>query len=348
MEIETSTIPPDASLHMAIATIEQSAAKIALVVDLNRRLVGTVTDGDIRRAILNGVGMEAPVSTIMNPAPRVARSMQDNQHLVTFMRRERIRQVPIVDDAGRLIGVQTLGELLTLERRENWIVLIAGGEGRRLRPLTDDCPKPLLQVGGAPLIETIIDGFISVGFRQFFLAVNYKAEMFEDYFGDGSSRGIQISYLKETTPLGTAGALGLLPDRPTKTVLVMNGDILTRVNFLSLLEFHHELQASGTMCVRDYRMQIPYGVVELRGPLLRNIEEKPEHQSFVNAGIYALEPEAFDCVPRGGSFSMPQLFSELMLRGKICAAYPIREYWVDIGQQAELDRANNEYGTFFR
>ncbi len=344
---KSTLIAPDASLREAIQTIDNGSLQIALVVDSERRLLGTVTDGDLRRAILRGFGLDQPVQAIMNKRPTVARAEHDMAQVLADMRRKQIHRVPVVDDSGRVIGVELLEELIRPAERDNWVVLMAGGLGSRLRPLTDDRPKPMLRVGNKPLLETIIENFVEQGFHRFFISVNYMAEMIKDHFADGSRWGAQIHYLEEDRKLGTAGALSLLPKSPSAPFLVMNGDLLTKVDFRHLLDFHHEHRAQATMCVREYDFQVPYGVVRLDGQRIAGIDEKPVHRFFVNAGIYVLEPEALHRVPRDTFFDMPSLFEKLIADGRDTAAFPIREYWLDIGQLADYDRANGEFSGVF-
>jgi NDP-sugar pyrophosphorylase family protein len=231
--------------------------------------------------------------------------------------------------------------------RDNWVVLMAGGLGSRLRPLTDECPKPMLRVGNKPLLETIIETFIEQGFRRFFISVNYMADTIKEYFGDGSRWGAEIQYLEETSRLGTAGALSLLPEKPQAPLLVMNGDLLTKINFRQLLDFHREHHAQGTMCVREYEFQVPYGVVKMDHHRITGFEEKPIQRYFVNAGIYVLEPQALQHIPHGVFFDMPSLFQTLMADRQEAVVFPIREYWLDIGHMADYDRANGEFARNF-
>ncbi len=346
-DVTPSLVAPDDSLRKAIETIDTSAGKIALVVDGERRLLGTVTDGDIRRGLLSGVAMERPVSEVMNRHPRVAGPGDDKATLLERMRRERVRQLPLVDTAGRLVGLETLAELLQTGRRDNWVVLMAGGEGRRLRPLTSELPKPMLPVGPKPILETIVDSFVDAGFHRFFISVNYKAESIERHFGDGAARNVQIRYLRESHALGTAGALGLLPERPAAPLIVMNGDILTKVDFGQVLDFHRDHDAVATMCVREYGLQVPYGVVQIDGHRLTAIEEKPTIRHFVNAGIYVLEPEVLDEVEPDTPTTMPRLFERLLAKGTTCSVCPVREYWLDVGRMTDFERANAEFAGMF-
>lgn len=340
-------LPPSASLREAIETIDASSMQIALVVDEDLRLLGTVTDGDIRRGILRGVALDQPVGQIMNAQPTVARADEPREQMLANMQRKQLHRIPIVDEQNRVVGIEFLEELIQPHLKENWVVLMAGGLGSRLRPLTNDCPKPMLKVGNKPLLETILENFIEYGFRHFFISVNFMAEMVKGYFGDGSRWGVEIRYLEEDQKLGTAGALSLLPQKPQSPLLVMNGDVLTKVNFRQLLDFHTSHRSQATMCVREYDFQVPYGVVRIDKHRITGIDEKPVQRFFVNAGIYVLEPEALNAIPVGGYFDMPTLFETLIAKGEETVVFPIREYWLDIGQMADYDRANGEFMQVF-
>lgn len=340
-------IAPTVTIRDTLQIIDSSALQIALVVDAQDRLLGTVTDGDIRRGILRGVPLEDAIEKVMNPHPTVARSFERMDIVLAVMKLKRLSHIPVIDDDGRVINVETLQELIKLDEKENWVVLMAGGLGTRLRPLTDDCPKPLLKVGGKPVLETILENFMEYGFRKFFVSVNYKAEMVKDYFGDGTRWGAHIQYLHEDTQLGTAGALGLLPEKPEQSLLVMNGDLLTKVNFQQLIDFHSVQQCQATMCVREYNFQIPYGVVKMDKHRLTGIDEKPMQRFFVNAGIYVLEPRTLELIPPNQRFDMPSLFQRIIENGGDATSFPIREYWMDIGQMNDYERANGEFSEVF-
>jgi dTDP-glucose pyrophosphorylase/predicted transcriptional regulator len=338
-------VSPETLLGDAISKIDVSGLQIALVVATDNTLLGVLTDGDIRRAILAGKNIQVPVSEVMSVQPIAVRDSTPRNQMLSLMRRNVFRHLPLVDDENRIVGLVTLDELVGAKDRPNWVVLMAGGLGTRLQPLTNDCPKPLLLVGGKPILETILESFVEQGFKRFFLSVNYKAEMIQDYFGTGDRWGVQIDYLHETTRLGTGGALSLLPESPTAPILVMNGDLLTRTNFDKLLQFHEAQRAIATMAVREYDFQVPYGVVRLDGTRIKAIEEKPVQRFFVNAGIYAVSPEAIETIPSQTFFDMPTLFEQLIEGGKTTAAYPLREYWLDIGRLEEFDRAQREWGS---
>jgi len=340
------------TLAETIARIDRSGLQVVLVVDADGRLLGIVTDGDIRRAILAGMSLDAEIGGSMNRSPRTLPDTTPRSEVLAFMRRLKIHQVPLVDASGRLAGLELLDELIGAAELPNWVVLMAGGRGSRLRPLTEVCPKPLLPVGGKPILEHIVEAFVEEGFRNFYLSVNYKAEMIVEHFGSGERWGVRIDYLREERPLGTAGSLALLPRRPGHPFIVMNGDLLTKTNFAAILEFHARHRGLATMAVREYDVQIPYGVVtidngkvtridESSGAPIVSIDEKPIQHFYVNAGIYVLNPEVVDYVPAGAAIDMPALFDRLRRDGPTMA-YPLSEYWVDIGRQDELEMANND------
>ena len=336
-------VSPETPLIDTISKINASGLQVALVLTPDNHLLGVLTDGNIRRAILRGEDLQIPVSEVMNPRPTTMPASTSRAEMLSLMRRTTFHHLPLIDNVGRVVGLATLDELVGTNERSNWVVLMAGGLGTRLQPLTDECPKPLLMVNGKPILETILESFVEQGFKRIFLSVNFKAEMIRNHFGAGERWGIQIEYLHENTFLGTAGALSLLPEKPTAPVIVMNSDLLTRTNFDNLLQFHVTQGATATMVVREYDFQVPYGVVRLDGTRIDAIEEKPVQKFFVNAGIYALSPEALDYLPAEIFFDMPTLFEHLIAADKITAAYPLREYWLDIGQLEEFKRAQREW-----
>ena len=338
---------PGTSIREAIQVLDKSAKQIVLVVDGSNRLVGTITDGDVRRGILKGVSLDEPAQRIMNSDPTVAMADESRESILSVMQLKGLHHIPLVDENRRVTGLETLDELIQPPARKNRVVLMAGGLGSRLSPLTDECPKPMLKVGNKPLLETILENFIEYGFHRFYISVNYMADVVKEYFGDGSRWGVDICYLHEDQRLGTAGALSLLPEKPAEALLVMNGDLLTKVNFKQLLDFHTGHHAQATMCVREYDFQVPYGVVKIDAHRITSIDEKPIQRFFVNAGIYVLEPEALDLVASSTYFDMPTLFEKLIELKKETAVFPIREYWLDIGHLADYNRANGEYRDIF-
>lgn len=343
-----SLVQVDISILEVLKVIDEQALQIALVVDPAHRLLGTVTDGDVRRAILHGISLNQPVSSIMNRQPKTAKIDEKRDVILSIMKRYRLKHIPILDQTGCVVSMEFLDDMVKVTKRENNVVLMAGGLGKRLGELTRNCPKPLLKVGDKPILETILQNFIEYGFHKFYISVNYKADMIEQYFGDGSNWDVDIRYIRETNRLGTAGPLSLLPENLEHPLVVMNGDLLTKVNFKHLLDFHTEHKSQATMCVREYNFQVPYGVVQLDRHRLVGIVEKPTQQFFISAGVYVLEPEVLKLIPPKKSFDMPTLFNKLVSQNHETAAFPIREYWLDIGQTGDFERANGEFAEVFK
>jgi dTDP-glucose pyrophosphorylase/predicted transcriptional regulator len=336
-------VRPNATLREVIKIIDGGAAQIALVADAGKKLLGVITDGDIRRAILRGESFESLAKNVMSSNFRALPSSATEEEVLALMRRETLHQIPGLDGQGRLDRLFLLEELIKPKQLANSVIIMAGGEGKRLRPLTRDCPKPMLSVGGKPLLEIILEQCIDAGFKHFYLSVNYLKNQIKDHFGDGARWKARINYLEETKPLGTGGALSLLPHKPTAPFLVLNGDVLTRVDYGRLLKFHHEQRAAATLCVHEYTTQIPYGVVRMADLHVLSLEEKPVLSHYVNAGIYLLEPALLDLVPQDQFFDMPQLLEKAMQHQHRVSAFPIHEYWLDVGQPETLERAHGEW-----
>jgi len=335
---------PDDSLDSAIKVLHEGGCRIALVTDEHDRLLGTITDGDIRRALINQSTMKSPVSLIMNCNPVTVDNKAENKEILSLMSNQGLLHMPIVDKDGILFGLETLEHLIKSPKYDNPVFLMAGGFGTRLRPLTEKKPKPLLNVGSRPILETILSQFIDAGFHNFYISTHYKAEMIRNHFGDGSNWNVRIEYLHEDNPLGTAGSLGLLPDNiPNLPLIMMNGDLLTKVNFQHLLDFHHEQGCSATMCIREYDFQVPYGVVDIKDQTVSSIVEKPIHNFFVNAGIYVLEPTLINRIDGKSYIDMPVFFESQIQKGEKISVFPIHEYWLDIGRIEEYEKANKEF-----
>lgn len=348
-QIAAAIVPPDSSILDAVKAIDQGGIQAVLVATESGELLGVVTDGDVRRGILHGLTLQSPVSAVLNRQPAALRHPASREQAVALMNRRLIRQVPVLDGNGLIIGAYHIDipQRNAVTPGETWAVIMAGGRGTRLHPLTKNTPKPMLPVGGQPLTETIIRTLIAQGCGRIYLAVNYMAEVFKRHFGDGSDFGAEIRYLEEDTRLGTAGALGLLPETPLKPFLVMNGDLLTSVNIASLLAYHTEHGAMATMCVRDYATQIPYGVIDMEAGLVRAIAEKPVKTYFVNAGIYVLDPSLLARIAPGQYLDMTQLLESVIAEGGAVSAFPIHEYWLDIGKLDDLERAQSEFHGVF-
>lgn len=340
-------VSPEDTIFTALGVLDAAALRIALVADTDARLLGVVTDGDIRRGLLRGLALTSPVSEVMRREFVSARPGDSVAELLRIMREHDVQQVPLIDGQGRVTGLRRFSEIMGTPARSNWAVIMAGGLGTRLRPLTDTCPKPLLPVGGRPVIETIIEQLMRSGFRNFYISVNYLAEKIINHLGDGTRFGARFEYLREHDRLGTAGALSLIPIIPDQPFVVTNGDILTRLNFGAMLDFHNLNGACGTMGVREYQYQVPYGVIHTEGGRLVDIQEKPTQHHFVNGGIYVFSPEVLEFVPRDTYLDMPGLFTELTRKGKSAAVFPIIDYWSDIGSPEDLRKAEQEYAEVF-
>ena len=345
-KLDAQMMGPETPLLAAIERLDAVRRKLILVVDGERRLIGSVSDGDIRRGLMRRLAMDAPISAVMNADPVSLRAGVSDKAAVRALSDRGVGLAPVVDGKGRVIGLypDVLGMAAA---RDNLVVLMAGGRGARLFPLTQDCPKPMLKVAGRPLLQTIIERLQAQGFRRFRLAVNYLGEMIEDHFGDGSSLGVEIDYLREDHPRGTAGALSLLDEPLDAPLLVMNGDVLTRMSFGELIDFHLEHEASATLCVREHTFQSPHGVVETEGPRLTALTEKPTFRWLANAGVYCLSPEVLSRVPAEGLYDMPDLLNALNGDGCIVGAYPIHEYWLDIGRPPDFESAQAEFTAIF-
>ncbi|MBS0530546.1 MAG: nucleotidyltransferase family protein [Proteobacteria bacterium] len=345
---ESVLIGPELSLRDALETIDKAGTRMVLVVDSDRRLLGTLSDGDVRRGLLRGLALTDKVAHAMHVNPTVARSSEDLSEIVALMRIKGIHQMPIVDPQGVVVGLQTIDDLLTTPKRDNCVVIMAGGRGTRLAELTSETPKPMLKVGSRPLLETIISSFARQGFQHIVLSVGYRAKQIEDHFGNGSSFGIDICYLREDQPLGTAGALSLLAEQPSLPLVVTNADLLTKENYGHMLDRHVESKADGTMAVRTYDMQVPFGVIREGDTGIEAIEEKPVQSFVVNAGIYVLSPSSLSLIPKGTPFDMPSLFDAMMRRGMKTRCHHIDGYWLDIGRMADYERANMDFAEIFR
>ena len=343
--LQSLQLSPATPTLEAMRVIDNGAAQIALVVDEKQRLLGTLTDGDIRRALLHGETLEAPVERLMNRRFRSVRSGEDQTAVLEMMRREVLRQIPVLDEQDRVVELLLLQELLTPVHLPNPVVIMAGGKGTRLWPHTEHCPKPMLPVDGKPMLEILLEQCIASGFRKFYLSVNYLKEQIIEYFGNGKAWGVSIDYLVEDEPLGTAGSLRLLPDSVQESFLGMNGDVLTRLNPSQLLRFHVDHEAAGTLCVREHITTVPFGVVQTKGIELAGFEEKPSHRQLVNAGVYVLNPQLLPLLPPHQATDMPTLLQSAQKAGHRIAVCPIHEYWIDVGRPETFRQAHQEWPT---
>ncbi|MGB6355820.1 MAG: nucleotidyltransferase family protein [Steroidobacteraceae bacterium] len=336
-------LPASSTLREAIRNLDESALQIVLAVAADGTLLGTVTDGDIRRGLLRGMDMSSSIDAIIFREPLVVPPQLSRDTVLQLMRANKIHQLPVVDGDRRIVGLHLWDELMVPEWRPNLMVIMAGGQGSRLRPQTENCPKPLLLVGGKPMLEHILERARANGFQHFVVAVHYLGRMIEEYFGDGSRWQIEIEYLREESPLGTAGALALLNPRPNAPFVVSNGDVLTDIHYGEVLDFHCRHQAAATMAVRQHEWQHPFGVVRTKGVDIVGFEEKPVTRSHINAGIYVLEPDSLNALTAGEQCDMPALFGRLQERAARTIVYPMHEPWLDVGRADDLQRAHERH-----
>ena len=340
-DLSALSVDSTANIRATIEAIGAGRMQIALVADAAGKLLGTVTDGDIRRALLRGLTLESSVAEVMNPNPTVAHIDDDGQEVMAQAITKMIHNVPVVDDAGVLIGMFTESDLVAAAEISTPVVLMAGGKGVRLYPLTKDVPKPMLKIGETPILEIILRKLKAQGFRNIYISVNYLADVIQDHVKDGAWLGLKVTYLHETQPLGTAGALAQLAGKLGEPFIVMNSDLLTNCDLRQVIKFHKKQGAKATLGVREYSFQIPYGVVNIDGTQVSSISEKPIHRSMVSAGIYALDPWALSLIPQDEYCDMPTLLDMIKTEGQKVTAFPIHESWLDIGRHDDLNDARN-------
>jgi dTDP-glucose pyrophosphorylase len=339
-----SVLPLDSTLHAAAKNLNDSGLQIALVVAPDGAFVGTITDGDIRRGLLRGLELKSPIESVIRREAMVAYPEMPTDLILRLMQTNQIGALPIIDDKRKLVGLHLLNDLLAPTRKDNVMVIMAGGQGKRLRPYTENCPKPLLPVHGKPMLEHIIERARGEGFHRFVISVHYLGHMIEEHFGDGRRWNVEIEYLHEDAPLGTAGALGLLKPRPGSAFIVTNGDVLTDIRYSELLNFHLRSDAAATMAVRQHEWQHPFGVVFTKGIEITGFEEKPISRTHVNAGIYALEPTTLDVLNAGEHCDMPTLFARLKDKAARTIVYPMHEAWVDFGRPDDYEKPQFQFG----
>ena len=323
----------------AIKLLDLNGNGVLPVVDEDEKLLGLITDGDIRKAILNN---HLDLEHIINKNPYKLNIDSSKAQIVSYLKKVHRRHLPLVDDKNKFIKIFTLDEI-EFNFKSNWVVIMAGGLGTRLGELTKDTPKPMLKVGTKPMIEHIIDMFISHGFTKFMLSVNYKAEVIKEYFGDGSKFGIEVKYLEEKKRLGTGGALSLIDIELNEPFFVTNGDVLSSLDYEKLLEYHKEQNATATMCIRKDSYQIPYGVIEVdEANNIKAMKEKPVKEFFINTGIYVLDPEVLNYVPKDEFFDLPSLFDVLKRENKSTKAFEITDYWIDMGKPSDYQEIDKK------
>lgn len=337
----------DAPIIRAMEILERESAKIVLVTDASGKLIGSIVDGDIRRAFLKGMGPQTPVCEMMHKKPVTLPVTASRDTILEAMRTLDIKQIPLVKENGSLAGIAVQNILLGWHHapRPNRVVIMAGGKGKRLMPITADMPKPMVPVGGKPILEWIILRCIHYGFTEFTLAINYLGHMIEGYFGNGAGLDCHIDYIKEKEFLGTAGALSLLPHKEQHPLLVMNGDILSGLDFAEMVDFHAQGSYAASVCARTHRMEVPFGVIHMENGCLSNIVEKPVYDNVISAGIYVLSPPALNYIPQNTVTDMPGLLLSLVGDKQRVGVFTLEDEWVDVGRHDDLERARRVLAT---
>lgn len=335
-------LPTDSSIRQAVQVLNESSLRIVLVTDDLGVLIGTISDGDIRRGLLKGLELDSSIDAVIHKNALVVPPELTREVVLQFMIANKLQQIPIVNEKMQVVGLHLWDEISIPNVRSNVMVIMAGGKGTRLHPQTENCPKPMLPINGKPILEHIIDRARVEGFSHFILAINYLGHMIEEYFGDGESFDVKIEYLREDSPLGTAGALSLLETVPNSPFIVTNGDVLTDIHYGELLDFHVQYNSTATMAVRIHEWQNPFGVVQTQGIEITGYEEKPISRTYINAGVYAMDPAALSFLTKSAPCDMPDLFKLIQDKGNRTVAYPVHERWLDVGRPDDLLTAGLE------
>lgn len=336
-------LPVGSNIRQAVEVLNETSLRIVLVIDKNENLVGTISDGDIRRGLLKGLDLESPISLIVNREPITVAPDSNRDKVLKLMTINKLHQIPVVDTSKKVVGLHLWDEILVPQSRANTMVIMAGGMGTRLYPQTENCPKPMLAIAGRPILEHIITRARSEGFCNFVIAIHYLGFMIEEYFGNGEKFGVKISYLREESPLGTAGALSLLSPNPESTLIVTNGDVLTNIRYGEFLNFHDQQKMTATIAVRPHEWQNPFGVVSIEGIEIVSYVEKPVTRDFINAGVYAFNPQALSILEHSMRMDMSTLLQQIMSKGMQIAAYPVHEQWLDVGRPSDFVEAEKHF-----
>ncbi len=337
-------IDSNKTLFDALENLESEESQIVLVIDNNQKLLGTISDGDIRRHLIMGKTLGTKVSEVMNTNFISSEKGQKKMKILQLMKEKGINQIPVIDEKGKILDIVLLKELIEVKDSfDNPVLIMAGGIGSRLMPFTENCPKPMLKVGDKPILEILLEQLIENGFTNFYISVNYLKEQIMDYFGDGKNWNVNIQYLIEKKPLGTAGALSLLPKEINKPFIVINGDILTKFNMKQLIDFHYKNKSNLTICAREYEIKVPFGILETKGIELKDIIEKPTYKHYINAGIYTFDPDVLKIIPKSEPIDMPVLIAKLKSSNKKIIICTIHEYWLDIGRHESLTKAHQSW-----
>lgn len=344
--IEKIKIYKNDKIKRALEVISAGAFRIAIVVDQNNKLLGILTDGHIRRGLLKGLTIDSSVNSLIFTKPFTAKINDTRDKLLKIALSKKIYQIPVVDRQGKAIGIHILDELIKDKIKSNKVVIMAGGKGKRLRPLTKNIPKPMLKIGNKPILQRIIDRFKESGYENFIICVNHKSNIIKKYFGNGLKFGVKIEYIQEKKRMGTAGALSLIKYKLQEPFFVINGDLMINLDFEKMLDFHNENNSKATMCITEYNLELPYGEVKLKNENIISIEEKPLHKIFVNAGVYILDPKCIKLVPKK-FYDMPSLFKKIISKKNKTILFPIHEYWLDVGRIDDYKKAKVEYSENF-
>lgn len=339
-ELKKYTVSIKTTIYEALSFVDQNSRQMAILVDQDQCIIGVITDGDIRRAILKGIPLDSPIISVVNRNPLIGGKNEPKKALISRMQDRSVSFIPLVNDENKFEDIVFLSDLLNISRKNNSIIIMAGGKGTRLGELTKNCPKPMLKIGSKPILETIITHLSLFGFHDFHISVNYLKEQIMDYFEDGEKMGVKISYLHEKKPLGTAGALANFEPQNSEPVVVMNGDIYTDLDFTALIDIHKSNNAAATVCLRKYDYQIPYGVVRTNNRQITTIEEKPVLSYFVNAGIYTFDPMILKMIPKNTYYPMTKFLEKLLKNDKSVYSHEIEGIWIDIGRHDDFNNAS--------
>jgi dTDP-glucose pyrophosphorylase len=347
LPLEEYCINENSTIKEAMKNIDKNLTGACLVINENNQLLGVVSDGDIRRAILNNHTINDRIDGIYSRNYKYMSKIESKKKVIEYMLKYKIRQMPILDENKRLEDLYFLDDIISYEPKDNYVFILAGGLGTRLRPLTEKTPKPMLKIGDKPMLQHIIEQFREYGFKNFIISLNYKGEIIEEFFKDGREFDINIEYIRETKKLGTAGSIALADDKLKKPFIVINGDILTGVDFDCFLNYHIDNDFKITAGVRNYEIKVPYGVMVAEGSIIKSIEEKPEYTFHINSGVYAVNPEVIKYIPKDQFYNMTDLITDVTKDNHKSGIYQITEYWTDIGQMEDYKRANEDIKKFF-
>ena len=346
--IDNYCIETSSTIKEAMKVIDKNLTGGALVVNENNELVGTITDGDIRRAMIKGRSINEGIEGTYFKNFKFVTEQHSKKKAKEYMLSNKIRQVPVIDKDKKLIDLYFLDDILSYDKKDNYVFILAGGLGTRLRPLTETVPKPMLTVGDKPILELIIEQFKEYGFKNFIISLNYKGEIIEEYFKEGKEFDVNIEYIRETKKLGTAGSIALVKEKFTKPFIVINGDILTGIDFEKFLNHHVKNNFNITVGVRNYEINVPYGVLVTDNMLIESLEEKPTYKFNINGGVYVVNPEIIKYIQEDEVYNMTDLIEDAINNKYKSGIYEITEYWKDIGQIEDYRKANTDIHKFFK